>query len=58
MENNYRNGQAVLIKGIVDYGNAKPGKLVRVRVLNTDLTFWVPQEDLILAEPDKCDGNE
>lgn len=58
MENNFEQGQAVLIKAVVDYGPAKPGKLVRVRVLNTDITFWVPPEDLIHAEPDKCDGNE
>jgi hypothetical protein len=56
MENSFEQGQAVLIKGIVDYGNAKPGKLVRVRVLDTDLTFWAPKEDLIPAEPDVCDG--
>lgn len=58
MENNYRNGQAVLIKGIVDYGNAKPGKMVRVRAIDSDIPVWVAPEDLILAEPDKCDGNE
>lgn len=56
MENNFRNGQYVLVKGIVDYGPAKPGKLARVRVLDTDLTFWAPQEDLIPVEPDACDG--
>lgn len=58
MENKYRNGQAVLIKGIVDYGNAKPGKMVRVRAIDSDIPVWVAPEDLILAEPDKCDENE
>ena len=58
MENNYRNGQAVLIKGIVDYGNAKPGKMVRVRAIDSDIPVWVAPEDLIPAEPDKCDENE
>lgn len=58
MENNYRNGQAVLIKGIVDYGNAKPGKMVRVCAIDSDIPVWVAPEDLILAEMDKCDGNE
>lgn len=58
MENNFRNGQAVLIKGIVDYGSAKPGKMVRVRALDSDIPVWVAPEGLILAEMDKCDGNE
>jgi hypothetical protein len=58
MENNFKDGQYVLIKGIVDYGNAKPGKMVRVRAIDSDLPVWVAPEDLVLAEPDKCDGNE
>lgn len=58
MGNNYRNGQYVLIKGIVDYGNAKPGKMVRVRAIDSDLPVWVAPEDIVLADVDKCDGND
>lgn len=58
MENNFEQGQAILIKGIVDYGNAKPGEMVRVRAIDSDIPVWVAPEDLIHVEPDKCDGNE
>lgn len=58
MENNYKNGQAVLIKGIVDYGNAKPGKMVRVRAIDSDIPVWVAPENLIKAEPSRCDGGK
>lgn len=57
MENNFKQGQAVLIKAVVDYGNAKPGKMVRIRTKDSGEEIWVKPSECIHAGGDKCGGN-
>lgn len=56
MENNFEQGQAVLIKAVVDYGNASKGRMVRVRTLDSSEELWVSPSECIKTSPSSCDG--
>lgn len=56
MENDFKNGEYVLVKCVVDYGNATPGKMVRVHIPDNSSPVWVAPENIIRAHEDKCDG--
>ena len=57
MENNFKQGQAVLIKAVVDYGNAKPGKMVRVKTPESGEEFWVCPSECLHERGDRCVGD-
>lgn len=56
MENDFKNGDYVLVKCIVDYGVAKSGKLVRVHTPDNDVPIWVAPENIIHVPENMCDG--
>lgn len=55
---NYKTGDRVLIKAMVDWGQAKPGHMVRCIAKGEEETpLWILPEDIVVYPPSTCDGN-
>jgi hypothetical protein len=58
MTSKYKDGDTVLIKAYVDWGRAKPGRMVRcIANGEEDTPLWILPEDIVAYPPSTCDGN-
>lgn len=58
MTSKYKDGDTVLIKAYVDWGSAKPGRMVRCIAKDEPETpLWILPEDIVAYPPSTCDGN-